>query len=171
MSGNFAVSPITVTAVLNQVITLQFTGADAAGGSTIATDTGTLSKVQCEEGADATTFEGEDYGITLFKCQRYYEQSEVLTGVKGMPQGVAVNVINATGFAFLTPKRVVPTVVLYSRNGTLGKVSSLGTGSDTAGATAALASSIYHVHRLQEGSSGFTAGQAYEAHYTADAEL
>jgi hypothetical protein len=71
MSGNFAVSPITVTAVLDQVITLQFTGADAAGGSTIATDTGTLGKVKCELGSDATAFEGEIYSEVLAKCQRY----------------------------------------------------------------------------------------------------
>ncbi len=71
MSGNFAVSPITVVAVLDQVITIQFTGANAAGGSTIATDTGTLGKAQCELGAVATTFEKEDIGATLAKCQRY----------------------------------------------------------------------------------------------------
>ena len=72
MSGNFAVSPITVTAVLDQVITMQFTGADAVGGSTEATDTGTLGKVQCEIGSVATDFEHEDIGIVLAKCQRYF---------------------------------------------------------------------------------------------------
>ena len=75
MSGNFAVSPITVTAALNQLITMQFTGANAAGGSSIATNTGTLGKVQCELGSVATEFEQETYSTILAKCQRYYEKS------------------------------------------------------------------------------------------------
>ena len=82
MSGNFAVSPITVTAVLDQVITLQFTGADAAGGSTIATDTGTLGKVKCELGTSATAFVHESYGETLAKCQRYYWHTNLLQGTR-----------------------------------------------------------------------------------------
>tara|TARA_Y100000310_G_scaffold257479_1_gene265539 strand:+ start:2423 stop:5548 length:3126 start_codon:yes stop_codon:yes gene_type:complete len=79
MSGNFAVSPITVTAVLNQVITIQFTGADAAGGSTEATDTGTLGKVQCELGS-ASDFEHRDYASELARCSRYFFQYNQNTG-------------------------------------------------------------------------------------------
>lgn len=75
MSGNFAVSPITVTAVLDQVITMQFTGADAAGGATEATDTGTLGKVQCELGSIATAFESRPIGVELVLCQRYYTKT------------------------------------------------------------------------------------------------
>jgi hypothetical protein len=72
MSGNFSVSPIQVTAALDQVITLQFTGADAAGGSTVATNTGTLGKVQCEAGAVATPFEYMSQTKVLHECQRYF---------------------------------------------------------------------------------------------------
>jgi hypothetical protein len=74
MSGNFAVSPITVTAVKDQIITLQFTGADAAGGSTEATDTGTLGLVKCELGSVATAFVADDYSVLLAKCKRYYQR-------------------------------------------------------------------------------------------------
>jgi hypothetical protein len=72
MSGNFSVSPIQVTAALDQVITLQFTGADAAGGSTVATNTGTLGKVQCEAGAVVTPFEYMSQTKVLHECQRYF---------------------------------------------------------------------------------------------------
>lgn len=74
MSGNFAVSPITVTAVLDQVITIQFTGADAAGGSTEATDTGALGKVRCRLGLASTAFLQEDAGTILSKAQRTFKQ-------------------------------------------------------------------------------------------------
>jgi hypothetical protein len=79
MSGNYAVSPITVTAVLDQVITVQFTGADAAGGSTTATDTGTLGLVKCELGSSATAFEPEAYGDVLLRCRRYFERWNINT--------------------------------------------------------------------------------------------
>jgi hypothetical protein len=113
MSGNFAVSPIQVTAVLNQVITIQFTGADAAGGSTEATDTGTLGKVQCELGTTASDFEYEDYGTTLRKCQRYYEVAG--QGIVGIPNSSTAifALIN-----FKVAKRASPTLTLKITNPT-----------------------------------------------------
>lgn len=130
-----------------------------------------LAGIQLEPGTVATPFEHRPYGAELALCMRYYEQSETLSGVNGPPQGIAVNTTNATGFTFLVPKRAAPTVTLYSRNGNSGKVSSLGTGANTAGTTTAANISTLGVHRLNEGSNGFTAGQAYEAYYTANAEL
>jgi len=110
MSGNFAVSPITVTAVLNQVITVQFTGANAAGGATIATNTGTLGKVQCELGSSATDFEEQPIGNVIALCQRYYE---ALTGVAWATM-FSMDVTSGSTYYFTVPfkqaKRATPTM-------------------------------------------------------------
>jgi hypothetical protein len=71
-SGNFAASPITVTGqTAGAVMSIEFTGANAAGGTALATNTGTMGAVQLETGAKATPFEIRMYSAELQLCQRY----------------------------------------------------------------------------------------------------
>jgi len=115
MSGNFAVSPITVTAVLDQVITMQFTGADAAGGSTIATNTGTLGKVQCEFGSVATSFEYRPYNAVLALCQNYYRA--IGKELAGMAK--STNTIDAQAQLSPPMRTETPTVALLDSSSVL----------------------------------------------------
>lgn len=71
-SGNFAVSPITVAGqTAGTTMSVEFTGANAAGGSTIATNTGTLGTAKLENNTVPTPFIPDDYAISLQKCERY----------------------------------------------------------------------------------------------------
>lgn len=71
-SGNFAVSPITITGqTAGTVMSVEFTGANAVGGSSIATNTGTLGTVKCETGAVATPYVEDLFPVLLQKCQWY----------------------------------------------------------------------------------------------------
>lgn len=119
MSGNFAVSPITVTAVKDQVITVQFTGADAVGGSTEATDTGTLAGVMCVLGSTVpSTFvaAGDGYDGELARCQRYLpallaDADDAHMGA----QGVCISTtLGNLGILFPVTPRVAPTGITVS---------------------------------------------------------
>ena len=130
MSGNFAISPITVTAVLDQVITMQFCGADAAGGSSIATNTGTLGKVQCELGSVATTFEGRPYGTELALCQRYLEKvgMSLVTTFGGTTDA-------DIAFVWKTGKRIHPSFTLFDTSISLDRVNAGGITSSSSSLT------------------------------------
>jgi len=127
-----------------------------------------ITGVQLEAGSTATEFERRPIGTELALCQRYYEQSTSLTGDAGARGLIAYATTAVQGFYFVVTKRTAPTVVAYSRNGTINKMSSSATGSDTATATAAgiTASGIQQIS-----SSGLTTGMQFEANYTASAEL
>ncbi|NEV75642.1 hypothetical protein DYI24_01100 [Rhodopseudomonas sp. BR0C11] len=73
-TGNFVVSPITVTGVSAGLsLDVEFTGANAAGGSSIASNAGTLGKVQLEQGAVPTPFEFRSIASELDECMRFYQ--------------------------------------------------------------------------------------------------
>jgi hypothetical protein len=74
-SGNFAVSPIVLAGqTAGTTCSIEFTGANAAGGSSLATVLGTLGTVQCELGYVDTPFENRPYPTELQLCMRYYQQ-------------------------------------------------------------------------------------------------
>lgn len=74
-SGNFAASPITVTGqTAGTTMSVEFTGANAAGGSSLATNTGTLGTVKLGTGSIPTPFVPDDYAEAWLKCQRYFQK-------------------------------------------------------------------------------------------------
>jgi len=100
-----------------------------------------VTGVQLEAGAVATPFEFEDFGITLTKCQRYYEKTYDTTvapatatnvgflGVGG-PDSVA-SLYVWSSWRYKVDKRAVPTVTIYDIAGTSGKVTGWQSGSST----------------------------------------
>jgi hypothetical protein len=100
-----------------------------------------ITGVQLEAGAVATPFEFEDFGITLTKCQRYYEKTydttvapatETADGFAGVggPDNVASTYLWST-WRFKVDKRALPTVTLYDKLGNSGKVTGWQSGSQT----------------------------------------
>lgn len=71
-SGSYASSPILITGqTAGTVISVEF-------------NTGTLGKVQLEQGTIATSFENRPYGTELALCQRYYQRVRTyLSGYNG----------------------------------------------------------------------------------------
>jgi hypothetical protein len=75
-----------------------------------------VTGVQLEVGAVATPFEFEDIGVTLMKCERYYEKGDgpsyvIVVNIGGSNAGYP-NVV------YKTEKRAVPTVTLGFASGT-----------------------------------------------------
>jgi hypothetical protein len=150
-SGNFAVSPITVTGqTAGTTMSVEFTGANAVGTSAVATNTGTLSTVQLEFGTQPTPFEFRSYPHELALCQRYCE----LMGVGYA--GVAFSTTQAAlATAFKSVKQATPTAVLA--NGT-GAIAEPGIGVFTVSSIATNNSDIYGCY-LVVNSSGLTSGK------------
>lgn len=134
-----------------------------------------IDAVQMEEGSVATPFEQRPIGLELSLCQRYYENtysngvgvgSASVLGAKFSQVGVANA---AQGFTFIEPKRIPPTVTIYSPSGTLNCV---WTNTDTNGGNV----SAYNigtkgVRYLNNTSANWTAPSYITFHYIADAEL
>jgi hypothetical protein len=107
-SGNFAVSPITVTGQsAGTTMSVEFTGANAAGGSSIATNAGTVGTVQLENTAKATPFEPRLYPIELQFCQRYFYVVPPVALVWPVP---GATYALAFKYEFKVSMRAVPTV-------------------------------------------------------------
>jgi hypothetical protein len=115
-SGNFAVSPITVTGqTAGTTMSVEFTGANAAGGSSVATNAGTLGTVKLETGSVATPYVEDVYSVLLEKCLRYCSMyiAAANTGVVGpAPIGFAISttIIIFRG-SYVVPMRTVPTLL------------------------------------------------------------
>jgi hypothetical protein len=100
-----------------------------------------ITGVQLEAGAVATPFEFEDYGVTLAKCQRYYEKTydttvnpgaatnAGFTGTGG-PDGVA-SIYRWNVWRYKVDKRAAPSVTIYDMAGNSGKVTGWQSGSTT----------------------------------------
>jgi hypothetical protein len=130
-----------------------------------------IGQPQFEKGSAATSFDYRPYGIELLLCQRYYEQTTALTGFQHTVVSVAVASAFVQGTKFMVQKRIAPTVVLYSRNGTINTVSSIDTGSDVGTVVTPTATSKNSFHAAQDSGGGFTKGNGYEYNYSAYAEL
>ena len=109
-SGNFAVSPITVTGqTAGTTMSVEFTGANAAGGGTIASSTGTVGAAQLELGTKATSFEFRPYGIEFHLAQRY---CQFLAGSSSRSFGSCYTYNSSLALApilFSAPMRAAPT--------------------------------------------------------------
>jgi hypothetical protein len=119
-------------------------------------------------------FQSRSFADELALCQRYYEKSysqqvapgtATVIGVSGMVAGLDTATI--TGSKFSVKKRIAPTVIMYSQNGTVNKVTAAG-GADTATATATI---IGDGGFATISSSGIITTTYYYYHFTADAEL
>jgi len=135
-----------------------------------------LTGVQMEIGSQATNFEHRSYGEELALCQRYYEilgrgpDSYTMT-FSNMPVKIAPSTNFAQGHAYKTMKRAAPTVVLYSRNNTSGKVSTSVSGADEGNNWAINSGGVNGFHVAQRDGGTHAAGEGLEYGFEADAEL
>lgn len=111
----------------------------------------------------------------LVLAQRYWEASYDYGSIpgavtaNGVLSGVAISTTTVFGsFRNQIPKRDVPSVTLYSANGTSGKITDATTGLDTA---AASASGIGTNGFSSITSSGLTSGRVYYGHFVANARF
>jgi hypothetical protein len=137
-----------------------------------------LGLVQLELGPVASDFEQRGTQIERFLCDRYYETSyppSVYANAAsegGTAVFTAVNVNDGLGGTrFRVPKRVSPTVTIYSPNGSAGAGSVRDTVSpnNVTGVVASRINASGFVSITKN--SGLTSGNLYDAHYTASAEL
>jgi hypothetical protein len=125
-------------------------------GSTTSADTEwfELAQIQLEAGAVATPFEFEDYGVTLAKCQRYF-QSYLNSRYDLYSQRSGDEVKSAT-LQFITTFRTTPTVTLVN--------------SSTDGGPAFTVQAYPHCSRVSVTSTS-SAQAPYIESWTASAEL
>jgi hypothetical protein len=187
-SGNFAVSPIKVTGqTAGTTMSVEFTGANAAGGSIIATNTGTIGSVQLEAGASGTPFDFRPFPAELAMCLRYFEKSYDLTvapatassspGLNLIYMGTnsLTNFIDYGGpIKFAVQKRSDPTVTLYSYQGTAGRISDASAFTELAtnnGGIATLVGQNSFLAQNQSGGTLTTSNLAVTFHWKAESEL
>lgn len=172
-SGNFAVSPITISGQNpGAAMSVEFTGANAAGGSALATNIGTLGKVKLEVGSAPTPFVMSDFSAELVRCFRYFQK--IGFGIFTAPaDGVSTaqhqgSTVNANGIAatirLFAPMRAIPSVAFYrgasgTANGTWAFWNGLAWVNGTG--TAINSSDETQVNILVSVPSGPTVAQAY----------
>jgi len=147
----------------------------AAGA--ITTKNFEFAEVQLELGSVATPFEVRPFAQELALCQRYYEKSYILSAAPGtvttigLTQTIAASTTSVViGGDFKVRKRATPTIVLYTRLGTSGKVGTFaGDDIGTACVGNLISESIFG--GVYDANAPFTALDFYEHHYTASAEL
>jgi hypothetical protein len=121
---------------------------------------------------------GGSAAANLSACQRYYEKSWDLTTAVGA--NVAEGCI--TGVAFSTTgilanqgykvtKRTTPTVLIYGRDGTINKVSTIGGGLVTGSVNSSSSESINKIGNIGYDTASFTAQTTYRFHFVADARF
>jgi hypothetical protein len=117
------------------------------------------------------------YQQELAICQRYYEKSYDqgtalgAATANGICTGVAWATTNMSGARWKVEKRVVPTVRLWSRNGTANKVDNAVGAGDIATTVTAAGIGTSGMHRIDNAGGSLVANSTYEFHYDADSEL
>jgi hypothetical protein len=107
----------TVSSSATQLYVLfQMIGVGTAG----ANDYFEITGIQLEEGAVATPFEFEDFGVTLAKCERYYYEQNYTN--------LYYNIFNSGNFQcsfakFPVTMRATPTITVFDGAGNAGKIS------------------------------------------------
>lgn len=110
-SGNFATSPITVSGQsADAVISVEFTGANAAGGSSLGTNTGTIAKVQLQPGRAASVFKPREAALERLLCQRYYYRNQFSAGSRIAGHIYNTNSIQVFFPTFPVSMRAAPTM-------------------------------------------------------------
>jgi hypothetical protein len=85
-----------------------------------------ITGIQLEEGDVATAFEHEDFGTTLAKCQRYFENIEFTNGsVVTVGQVYSSHTAAAAPLRFKVTKRAAPTVTLPPTGRNTGNINFL----------------------------------------------
>jgi hypothetical protein len=120
---------------------------------------------------DGLPFEHRSYGEELAACQRYYYQPYVVGN--SLTGNTHIQAYSTTGligsFHYKQTMRAAPTIVLFSQNsGTAGQIRKTIDGATTNNSSASNigANSFGFLN-----SNGLTAGDAYDAVYTANAEF
>jgi hypothetical protein len=145
-----------------------------------------VAQVQLEIGNDVSPFEKRHPHVELAMCQRYYEKTYNMETALGTNTGYAGGIRAATDpsinktchqtTTFMVPKRTVPTVVLYSKEGKIGKVWPVHAENHQSTNQSATASGISESGFAKIVTSNdlgnYTRGDTLIVyHYTADAEL
>lgn len=94
-----------------------------------ASDYIVVENVQLEEGSIATPFEQRPYGLELSMCQRYYEKTGSNNETFGGGRLLTTSTMQGVTAFFKVPKRIVPTVTVYSPAGTVNTMDFQGAGS------------------------------------------
>jgi hypothetical protein len=138
-----------------------------------------ITGIQIEVGEyDSTTippFQHESFGDNLLRCQRYFEKTydyseapgtDTFDGMKWIAVPTAGTANFHLGVPFQVQKRAVPTIVLYNKSGTSGKVYK-GSSATAANGTA----DMIGTHGFRGGSNDSTSSAEMGFHYTAVSEL
>jgi len=142
-----------------------------------------ITGVQLEVGDTATTFEHRSFGDELARCQRYYCRSynigtdigtNTLDGSVTTRQGGTPSTNNvAFNVDFPVTMRAAPTITLYAKDGTSGKVSDFGTSYSGDGTDRAV-SAVNAIGMRGFGGGNFTGVSENDIvvfHYEASSEL
>jgi hypothetical protein len=107
-SGNFAASPILITGQpAAGAMSVEFTGANAAGGSSLATNTGTLLSPQLELGSIPTPVEYRPYAGEELLCFRLYRRYAAVNCFCSYSDGSTTAYF--VPFVLFPPMRTTPT--------------------------------------------------------------
>jgi hypothetical protein len=134
-----------------------------------------ITDVKIEPGASCTPFAARPLQEEIFLCHRTFQKSYPLanapgSALSGVPWKLAISTSILTGFDFVGEMRDTPAVVIYSENGTAGKVSNT-VGADIGGTFTMLAIGPKYVRQITDSGTAFTAAAVYTYHWTASAEL
>lgn len=134
-----------------------------------------IAQVQLEKGDLATPFEERLPGVELTLCQRYYEKSYNVDVDPGTftSEGrlfrrayTTASIAHTIPVRFAVTKRAVPTVTIYTTEGTAGQ---MGIGGSTPSATAfSIGETAFYGEATAAAGSD---GDEVDFHFTADAEL
>jgi len=169
--GTFAVNTWNDGVLANRVAVSGLTSIFDATSRTLF-----ITGVQMEIGATATEFESRTFGDELTLCQRYFEllgrgPAGEAAVFSDMPAKIAFTTTAGQGHAYKVVKRAPPTVVLFSRNNTSGKVSLVSNGADEGNNWAINSTGVNAFHIVVRDAGSHTAGIGIEYGFTADAEL
>lgn len=151
----------------------------ATGGTNLSVEfgTGTVSKVQLEEGSQASAFEQRPHGLELALCQRYYCKTYDYSAAPGSVTnaGAIYSVTTSTaagtapaGWDFPADMRTTPTITFY--NPATGATGTWRTGAATnVAVNAPLGAGSRRVAISNNGTA--TADSAFFGHAVASAEL
>jgi len=137
-----------------------------------------LTGVQVEVGEAATSYEHRIFSDELRSCQRYYQKSYDYVTAPGATNheensqlSIATSTTRLSCFVnYRVEMREDPTEIIYSPSGNSGKYANINSYADAGDA------SVPNNHAANTGFhqinvTGATAGNHYQFHYTADAEL